>query len=472
VITLNAPHAEDSAPSAGRKLELSGGVVLLAAMVLAAVSPAGAVENPDSLREEVHRLQESSRRCEEALQELEARIVAAEEQAARAEAAATRPASMPPANILNPKTSLILQGRYADMREIEDRRVTGFLPGEEDHGGPRGFSLDHTELVFSASVDPYFQGFANLALAHEEAEIEEAWVQTLALGRGLVLKGGRFLSGIGYLNEQHPHAWDFADQNLAYRVLFGEHYINDGVQLKWVAPTDLYLEVAGEGGRGASHPGTDRNQRGFGSWAVLAHAGGDLGDLHSWRAGLSHLRTEASDRAGHLPDVQDVMAELRFSGESTVWIADLVWKWAPHGNPRYRNFKLQAEVFSWDEDGDLTCADNTGDGGACAGGTGRYQSDQSGWYVQGVYQFQSRWRAGYRYGRLGSGSVDFGALAAVLEHADYNPVRHTWMVDYNPSEFSRLRLQYARDRSMRGETDDQITLQYIMSLGPHGAHKF
>jgi hypothetical protein len=46
------------------------------------------------------------------------------------------------------------------------------------------------------------------------------------------------------------------------------------------------------------------------------------------------------------------------------------------------------------------------------------------------------------------------------------------MVDYRWSEFSRLRLQFARDRSMLGVTDNQVTLQYIMSLGAHGAHKF
>jgi len=47
------------------------------------------------------------------------------------------------------------------------------------------------------------------------------------------------------------------------------------------------------------------------------------------------------------------------------------------------------------------------------------------------------------------------------------------MADYSPSEFSRFRLQLARDRSMQGSPDDnQITLQYVHSLGAHGAHKF
>jgi hypothetical protein len=46
------------------------------------------------------------------------------------------------------------------------------------------------------------------------------------------------------------------------------------------------------------------------------------------------------------------------------------------------------------------------------------------------------------------------------------------MVDWSPSEFSRIRLQYARDEARLGETDNQLWIQYIMSLGAHGAHKF
>jgi hypothetical protein len=46
------------------------------------------------------------------------------------------------------------------------------------------------------------------------------------------------------------------------------------------------------------------------------------------------------------------------------------------------------------------------------------------------------------------------------------------MVDYSPSEYSRIRLQYARDEARFGVTDNQFALQYIMSLGAHGAHTF
>ena len=43
---------------------------------------------------------------------------------------------------------------------------------------------------------------------------------------------------------------------------------------------------------------------------------------------------------------------------------------------------------------------------------------------------------------------------------------------YSPSEFSRFRLQFNSDQVLDGDTDHQIVLQYLLSLGPHGAHRF
>ncbi|MFO1346958.1 MAG: TonB-dependent receptor, partial [Rhodocyclaceae bacterium] len=114
-------------------------------------------------------------------------------------------------------------------------------------------------------------------------------------------------------------------------------------------------------------------------------------------------------------------------------------------------------------------------GAACNGGSGvvsDYKTRQSGWYLQGVYQFTQNWRAGLRYDRLDSGSRNFGANDASIVNDSYTPKRLTVMADYSWSEFSRMRLQFAQDKSMQGVTDNQIWLQYIMSLGAHGAHKF
>lgn len=406
---------------------------------------------------------------EQRLRDLEQRVrateVAAEGATAKAEAArAAVPAAAAVPSLFNPEISLVLQGRYHHAQG--DGHISGFLPAGHAHGAKRGFSLDYSELALAASIDPYFRGFASFAVAEDGIETEEAWVQTTALGHGFTLRAGRHLSGIGYANEQHPHAWDFADQNLPYAALFGTHYIQNGVQARWVAPTPMFLELGAELGQGADW--SDKNR--LGSRALFARLGGDVGTDHAWRAGLSHLRTEARDRHGDWHDRNDVEVHADFSGQSRYWIADLVWKWAPGGNPKYRNFEFQAEYLRRHEQGELECKEE----GLCGGGVSdSHRTRQSGWYAQGVYQFHPQWRAGYRYDRLDLGRIDFGpALLAVLERPDYTPRRHSLMLDYSPSEFSRLRLQLARDHSQKGLSDDQITLQYIHSLGPHGAHRF
>jgi hypothetical protein len=410
-------------------------------------------------------------------QAYEQRIAALEGRLAQAESATERVAAQASpavrgnsgANTFNPEIGLTLQGRY--HRADGDGHITGFLPAGHADGGGKGLSLDHTELTLGGSIDPNFRGFAIFAVKEGEVETEEAWVQSTALGHGFTVKGGRFLSGIGYINERHPHAWDFADQNLAYRAMLGEHYGQDGLQFKWLAPTPFFLEFGVEIGQGANwQDRKDPRSRSF-----FAKVGGDIGTSHSWRAGLSRLDVRASEREGHWYDDNDVEAETLFGGRSRYAIADFVWKWAPDGNAKYRNFKFQAEYLKRDETGDLECEDNSADGGACGGGgiADAYRARQSGWYAQGVYQFHPNWRVGYRHDRLDVGSIDFGAgFAGVLSQPTFTPKRDTLMVDYNPSEFSRLRLQFARDRAEQGRTDHQVTLQYIHTLGAHGAHRF
>ncbi|MFN2310137.1 MAG: TonB-dependent receptor [Gammaproteobacteria bacterium] len=447
------------------------------ALVLSLSAQASEVE---VLRHELRReLAQVQRDYEARLAELEFRLKETESRAAAATPPA--PAAAPPQGGFNPEVSLILQGRYVDKKALDERHITGFIPvgGHDEHGhaaAGRGFSLDHTELVFSANIDSYVRGFATLALFDEEVEVEEAGFQTLGLGHGLTLKGGRFRSNLGYLNEQHAHAWDFADTALMYQALFGESYTNDGLQLKWIAPfSDLLVEVSGEIGRGDTFPGTERDKNGANAGILGLHLGGDVGASHSWRAGLAFLDTRAEQRGFEGHDTADEELEAEFSGKSKTWLADIVWKWAPDGNPKYRNLKLQAEYFLRKENGDLACDDDAG-ASVCAGGLeGDFRSRQSGWYAQAIHQFLPRWRVGYRYDRLDRGDMaflgaDIGDTIASLE--DYTPQRHSLMLDFNPSEFSRLRLQFARDRSMHAVTDNQLTLQYIYSLGAHGAHKF
>jgi hypothetical protein len=117
-----------------------------------------------------------------------------------------------------------------------------------DHGGhahgatEQGFNFRSAELTFSATVDPYFDASAYLAISSDgDVDLEEAWFQTRSLPAGLKVKGGKFLSDIGYANNQHPHQWDFVDQNLPYLNLFGDHGLQDtGMQVTWLPDWPVY----------------------------------------------------------------------------------------------------------------------------------------------------------------------------------------------------------------------------------------
>jgi hypothetical protein len=372
------------------------------------------------------------------------------------------------AGAFNPAVSLILSGTYANLsRDPNDYRIRGFLTNREVGPGPRGFNLGESELGVAANIDPAFYGAANISLTPEgHADVEEAFVQTTSLGQGFTVKFGRFFSGIGYLNEQHAHTWDFVDNPLAYQAFLGTQLGQDGIQVRWLAPTPVFLEFGAEVGRGQNFPGAERDTNGAGARAAFAHAGGDWGDSSSWRAGISYLQASPRDRASDTIDLAGNTVTNAFSGTSRLWVADFVWKWAPNGNPARQNFKVQAEYFSRRERGSLTF-DTSG-----VAATDVYSSRQSGAYVQAICQFLPRWRTGVRYDRLDSGSADFAGNAVFLDASMTHPSRVTWMADFNPSEFSRIRLQLARDQARVGKADNQVFVQYQMSLGAHGAHNF
>jgi hypothetical protein len=416
------------------------------------------------------------------MQALEQRLQAAEAAVAAAAPAAAPPAAAPVAtaapaatpaggaNAFNPAVSLILSGLYTrTSRDPASYEIGGFaLPPDAEIGpGTRGLSLAESELGLAANVDPWWSGAANISFHPDDTvSVEEAYVRTTALGNGLGLKLGRFYSAIGYLNPQHAHTWDFVDAPLAYQAMLGTQYGDDGVQLSWIAPTELYLELGAELGRGRSYPGTDSSRNGIGMASLAAHLGGDVGASHSWRAGVSVLQAKADDQQLAATNAAGDAVTNAFSGTTRVWIVDGVWKWAPNGNPVERNFKLQGEWLRSERDGTLVYDLGHSDS------AGAYRVTQSGWYLQGVWQFTRGWRLGLRDERLDPGNPDYGANRGVLAGSGLRPSKLSTMVDYSFSEFSRLRLQLAQDRAREGAADRQLFLQYQMSLGAHGAHSF
>jgi len=391
------------------------------------------------------------------LRDLEQRVQELEAANATAGKAATRQVS----NNFNPAISLILDGKLsAFSQDSATYALPGFALGGETGPGDEGLRLGESELVMSANIDDKFYGQFTAALTPEnQTEIEEAYFETLALGNGFTVRAGRFLSAIGYLNPVHAHAWDFADQPIVYRAMLGNQYKDDGVQARWVAPTDVFLELGAEIFRGDNFPAGGAANSGKGTHTVFIHIGGDVGASHAWRLGLSQLDADARNRATGDATTPDL-----FTGSSTLNGVDFIWKWAPNGNPKQTNFKFQTEYFTRDEDGTLDPASS--------GTPLSYNGKQKGWYTQAVYQFMPRWRVGLRYDQLKANAVDAALAGTVLDKQGHDPKRTSVMMDFSNSEFSRLRFQVNKDESRVNQKDTQWYLQYIMSLGAHGAHAF
>ena len=213
------------------------------------------------------------------------------------------------------------------------------------------------------------------------------------------------------------------------------------------------MELSVEAMRGDGYPAAGAANGGQGATTAAIHFGGDVGAGGSWRAGYSLLSARAQDRGEE--------GDNGFTGDTSVSIVDLVWKWAPGGNPLQRNLTFQAELLQRDENGIY-------DNGTTSGA---YLGKQSGWYAQLVYQFRPRWRVGLRYDALNSDNSGAGVSGTELDSGGHNPTRSSVMVDFSNSEYSRLRLQYNDDHSS-AVADGQVMFQYIMSLGAHGAHQF
>ena len=457
---------------------------------LLASAPAAAVTDAEfsELREQLKQLKEQYEKriqaLEQRLGEAERAAVPAGEQAERAESALpTPPAPAPSAartgpSALNPEISLILSGTFYNSSQDPNRSgITGFIP--PDNGfkpGTRGFSLNDTELTIGGSIDPYFRGQATISVTPENSiAVEEAYFQTLSLPEGLGLKAGRYFSNLAYLNQFHPHAWDFVDAPLVYQAYWGQNLAIDGGQLAWVAPTDTYLAVGLEFGQGKNLPGEGfREKNGTGTGTLYAQMGDDIGRESSYLAGISVFQTSNKGTDGLTFNTRDpagTAVQDTFTGTTRIAGGYFVYKWAPNRDPARSGLKLQAEYYQRWQNGDLTydVANATGAGDV----TGDVKSRQAGWYGQAVYKFDPRWRAGVRYDQLATLSTQLAPqLAGVVDTPGYKPWRASAMVDWSLTEFSRLRLQYSYSRALEGLSDNQIFLQYIMSLGPHGAHPF
>ena len=372
------------------------------------------------------------------------------------------------------------------------------------HGAAEnGFNFREAELSFTATVDPYFDAALFLAIDGEgTVELEEGWLQTRALPYGLRMKAGKFLSDFGYINKQHPHQWDFVDQNLPYLNLLGAHGLQDtGVQLTWLAPLPFYTLLGAELAQGDQErfgAVADADQRallaenagylgeeneGPRLWTAFAKVAPDLPERHALQLGASYARNNqhqevqghthaapAADGQEHAGDAHDHEAIVHYNGlagYADIWGLDLVYKYDGTGAEGHRDFKFQTEYLRSTKDLSIRSSPHP----EALGASRTFTSD--GLYAQAVYGFAPKWTAGLRYDIFGmTNQVSGGATDQDFGSSD----RWTLDITWNLSEFSRLRAQYAKNNTLvePGERErfDAFYLQFLVSMGSHGAHTF
>ncbi|AVF93167.1 MULTISPECIES: hypothetical protein [Vibrio diabolicus subgroup] len=356
----------------------------------------------------------------------------------------------------NPQIGVVVDGYYQDGQRHNSER-------EE------GFGLGHTELNLSSNIDDKFHGALTAVLESHgdetELELEEAFIETLALPYGVNVRAGRFLSDFGYLNNQHMHTDSFVERPIAYRTFLGSHYYDDGVRANIVLPTDLYVKFGVEALSGNKMSSVEDGSK-VGVYTTTMKLGNDFSESSSWQFGLSYLRNEngkvkefEDHDHGHGHEEEHDHSHAAAVTGANLYGADFVWKWAPDGNYKYSNFTLSAEYMLLDGVVDS-----------------KYKNDAespdnlSAYYVSGVYRFNPSWSTGLRYGE--AESYDGHAHGDHMHFTALNDKEMDAMIAWDSSHFGTIRAQFTRIDNQDSETDNVFTLQYVMTFGAHGAHAF
>jgi hypothetical protein len=342
----------------------------------------------------------------------------------------------------------------------------------------RGFNLNYAELYLYAPVDPYFDLYATIPFSEDGAEVEEAYAVTRGLPFGFQFKVGKFRSSFGRLNAQHPHAWDFANQPLVYKVFLGDDgLVEKGVQLNWLAPTPFYLlfgveVLQGENEQSFGTEGFKVNTKKDGSGTNITIGDTKKPNLYlgfvktSFDVGNLSVLTGLSFATGHSRVYhREGNHEHAFAGKTKLYGFDLTAKYVIGS---HRDISFQGEYIYRDQKGTKYEYDNAGDLE-----TEELKKKQGGFYTQLVFKFDRRWRAGVQYNLINKNDVKKNGEN--LNLPNHLPAYYA-MLEYNPTEFSRIRFQVGQNRAFfhdgSRKTVNEFILQFNFAIGAHGAHPF
>lgn len=350
-------------------------------------------------------------------------------------------------------------GSSADNDELSTVQAGGHDPNKN------GFTLQNVELSLSATVDPYFDGQANLiylidAEGETVVELEEAFLVSRSLPSGLQLKAGQYFTEFGRQNVQHPHIWAFVDQPVVLSRFFGGDGLrSQGLRLSWLTPLPWFSEwILGA-----------QNAKGETVISFLGAAGEDVGGYvlqdRQARTGSDLLYSARWLNSFELTDA--VALNVGVSGlkgpnatgletETEIIGADLYIKWQPARSQKgYPFIAFHSEYLERKyEAGDLPSQDILEDRGS---------------FTQLLWGFTPGWIAGIR-----SEAAEARTFKDVTDPFRDRRRRGSVNLTWRSSEYSKIRLQYNHDRMEHLPDDEHESwwLQTEVSLGSHKAHSF
>jgi len=363
-------------------------------------------------------------------------------------------------NTFNPEISVI--GIFAAAWYSQDDPIV-FAEADPEN---TGVNVQEIEIGFQGVIDPYFRFDTFLSFGVEGVELEEAYGTTIfSLPLNSQIRGGRMRAKFGRINQIHRHNQNFVTLPLPAAQFLGEHLNPTSIEANFLVPVPWYLELSALGGSPDVETPTfdrDENENNLARLLYIFHIANffEVSDA----LGISLGGSFATGANGTGRDER-----------SNLYGIDLFAKYRPLENNPYQEVMLQSEFMYLDAN------------------TPEENLENWGWYAQLVYRFARRFNTGFRFGiidtdtpvteegeelegdpaglftliRTEEGEEEEGMLGLLGRTYRLSP-----MMTVNPSEFSRIRLQYDYLNQDFAENQHAIFLQFQYSLGAHGAHPF
>ena len=356
----------------------------------------------------------------------------------------------------NPEISVI--GLFAAAYYSEDEPVVFAENDPED----TGVNLQELEIGFQSVVDSYFRFDSFLSISREGIEIEETYGTTLlSLPANSQFRVGIMRSKFGRINQLHRHSQNFVTLPMVAAEFLGEHLNPTSIEANFLIPVPWYMELSASGGSPDVETASfarDEDGNNLGRLLYVFHLANffELSDSLGMSLGGSYATGSNGTEPGNRTNLYGV---------------DFFAKYRPLQSHPYQELQLQSEFMYRDAQ---TAEGNQGDWGL---------------YAQAVYRFAKRWNAGVRYGITDTNdpiSPEEDELVELEEEGEEEGHGHeegelglfgkqyrvSGMLTFNPTEFSRIRLQY--DYLNQDFADDQhgLFLQFQYAIGAHGAHPY